>query len=318
VLITEKCAELLPDYFSFVKGVVDSELTLNISRETIQQSRQLKLIGANIEKKIKSELLDLLKNDREKYEEFYKAFGLQLKAGVYSSYGMNKDTLVDLLMFTSSSEEKYTTLEEYVTRMREDQKYIYYASGESIQRIKNLPQTEMIREKGYEILYLTENVDEFAVKMLGSYKEKQFMSVSSGDLGLDTPEEKEEIKAKSEENKEMFTFMKDSLDGKVKEVRLSQRLKSHPFCLTSDGELSLEMEKVLNAMPTDNKVKAERVLEINPEHGIFEKLRELYSSDKDTLKKYTDLLYTQALLIEGLSVEDPVEFSNMICDLMIK
>lgn len=317
VLIMDKCADLLPDYFSFVKGLVDSEdLSLNISREMLQHDRQLKLIAKSIEKTIKNELTKMLKNEREKYEEFYKAFGLQLKAGVYSSYGMNKDTLVDLLMFYSSNDEKLTTLDEYVSRMREDQKYIYYASGESIQRIKNLPQTEMVRDKGYEILYLTENVDEFAVKMLMNYKEKQFMSVSSGDLDIDTPEEKEEIKAKSEENKEMFAFMKEALADKVKEVRLSQRLKSHPFCLTSDGDLSLEMEKVLNAMPTDNKVKAEKVLEINPDHSIFTKLQDLYANDKDKLKKYAQLLYTQSLLIEGISIENPVEFSNMICELM--
>ena len=317
VLIMDKCADLLPDYFSFVKGLVDSEdLSLNISREMLQHDRQLKLIAKSIEKTIKNELSKMLKNEREKYEEFYKAFGLQLKAGVYSSYGMNKDTLVDLLMFNSSNEDKLTTLDEYVSRMREDQKYIYYASGESIQRIKNLPQTEMVLDKGYEILYLTENVDEFAIKMLMNYKEKQFMSVSSGDLDIETPEEKEEIKAKAEENKEMFAFMKETLADKVKEVRLSQRLKTHPVCLTSDGDLSVEMEKVLNSMPTDNKVKAEKVLEINPDHSIFSKLQELYANDKDKLKKYTQLLYTQALLIEGISIENPVEFSNMICDLM--
>ncbi len=317
VLIMDKCADLLPDHFSFVKGLVDSEdLSLNISREMLQHDRQLKLIAKSIEKTIKNELSKMLKNEREKYEEFYKAFGLQLKAGVYTSYGMNKDTLCDLLMFYSSNDEKLTTLEEYVSRMREDQKFIYYATGESIQRIKSLPQTEMVLDKGYEILYLTENVDEFAIKMLNTYKEKQFKSISAGDLDIETPEEKEEIKAKAEENKEMFGFMKEALGDKVKEVRLSQRLKSHPFCLTSDGDLSLEMEKVLNAMPTDNKVKAERVLEINPDHSIFTKLQELFKSDKDKLKKYTELLYTQSLLIEGLSIENPVEFSNMICDLM--
>ena len=317
VLIMDKCADLLPDHFSFVKGLVDSEdLSLNISREMLQHDRQLKLIAKSIEKTIKNELSKMLKNEREKYEEFYKAFGLQLKAGVYTSYGMNKDTLCDLLMFYSSNEEKLTTLEEYVSRMREDQKFIYYATGESIQRIKSLPQTEMVLDKGYEILYLTEGVDEFAIKMLNTYKEKQFKSISAGDLDIETPEEKEEIKAKAEESKEMFAFMKEALGDKIKEVRLSQRLKSHPCCLTSDGDLSLEMEKVLNAMPTDNKVKAEKVLEINPDHDIFGKLKELYNDDKDKLKKYTELLYTQSLLIEGMSIEDPVGFSNMICDLM--
>ena len=317
VLIMDKCADLLPDHFSFVKGLVDSEdLSLNISREMLQHDRQLKLIAKSIEKTIKNELTKMLKNEREKYEEFYKAFGLQLKAGVYSSYGMNKDTLCDLLMFYSSNEEKLTTLEEYVSRMREDQKFIYYATGESIQRIKSLPQTEMVLDKGYEILYLTEGVDEFAIKMLNTYKEKQFKSISAGDLDIETPEEKEEVKAKAEESKEMFAFMKEALGDKIKEVRLSQRLKSHPCCLTSDGDLSLEMEKVLNAMPTDNKVKAEKVLEINPDHDIFGKLKELYNDDKEKLKKYTELLYTQSLLIEGMSIEDPVGFSNMICDLM--
>lgn len=318
VLIMDKCADLLPDYFSFVKGLVDSEdLSLNISREMLQHDRQLKIIAKSIEKQIKNDLTKMLKNEREKYEEFYKAFGLQIKFGIQSSYGMNKDALKDLVMFYSSNEEKLTTLEEYVSRMREDQKYIYYATGESIDRIKSLPQTEMVKDKGYEILYLTENIDEFAVKMLMSYNDKQFKSVSAGDLDIDTPEEKEEIKTKSEENKEMFSFMKDALNGKVKEVRLSQRLKTHPFCLTSDGELSLEMEKVLNAMPSENKVKAEKVLEINPEHQIFTKLQSLYKDDKDMLKKYTQLMYSQSLLIEGMSVENPVEFSNMICDLMI-
>lgn len=318
VLIMDKCADLLPDYFSFVKGLVDSEdLSLNISREMLQHDRQLKLIAKSIEKTIKNELTKMLKNEREKYEEFYKAFGLQLKAGVYSSYGMNKDVLKDLIMFCSSAEEKLTTLEEYVSRMRDEQKYIYYAAGESVARLKNLPQTEMLLEKGYEILYLTESVDEFAIKMLGEYNGKQFKSVSAGDLDIDTPEEKEEIKAKAEESKEMFSFMKDVLSDKIKEVRLSQRLKSHPFCLTSDGDVSLEMEKVLNAIPNENKVKAEKVLEINPEHSIFTKIQELYSSDKDKLKKYTNLMYTQALLIEGMPVEDPVEFSNMICELMV-
>ena len=317
VLIMDKCADLLPDHFSFVKGLVDSEdLSLNISREMLQHDRQLKLIAKSIEKTIKNELTKMLKNEREKYEEFYKAFGLQLKAGVYSSYGMNKDTLCDLLMFYSSNEEKLTTLEEYVSRMREDQKFIYYATGESIQRIKSLPQTEMVLDKGYEILYLTEGVDEFAIKMLNTYKEKQFKSISAGGLDIETPEEKEEVKAKAEESKEMFAFMKEALGDKIKEVRLSQRLKSHPCCLTSDGDLSLEMEKVLNAMPTDNKVKAEKVLEINPDHDIFGKLKELYNDDKEKLKKYTELLYTQSLLIEGMSIEDPVGFSNMICDLM--
>jgi molecular chaperone HtpG len=318
VLIMDKCADLLPDHFSFVKGIVDSEdLSLNISREMLQHDRQLKIIARNLEKTIKNELTKLLKNDREKYEQFYKAFGLQLKFGVYNEFGINKDTLKDLLMFHSSKENKLVTLEEYVSRMPEAQKYIYYATGESITRIDNLPQTEIVKEKGYEILYLTENVDEFAIKMLMNYNEKQFKSVSAGDLDIDTPEEKEEIKAKNEANKDLFNFMKDKLGDKIKEVRLSQRLKSHPVCITSDGELSVEMEKILNAMPTDQKVKADKILEINPDHPILEKLKSLYESDKDKLAMYSDVLYNQALLIEGMSIEDPVDFSNKICELML-
>jgi molecular chaperone HtpG len=258
----------------------------------------------------------LLKNDRDKYEKFYNAFGLQLKFGIYNSYGANKDQLKDLIMFHSSKENKLVTLSEYVSRMPESQKYIYYAAGESITRIEHLPQTELVKDKGYEILYFTDSVDEFAIKMLMSYDDKQFKSVSAGDLDLETPEEKEEIKNKNEENKDLFSFMKDSLDGKVKEVRLSQRLKSHPVCLTSEGELSVEMEKVLNAMPNDQKVKADKVLEINPEHPVFEKLKTLFTDDKDKLEVYSELLYNQALMIEGLSVEDPVDFSNKICKLM--
>lgn len=317
VLIMDKCADLLPDYFSFVKGLVDSEdLSLNISREMLQHDRQLKVIAKNIEKSIKNELEKLLKNDRDKYEKFYNAFGLQLKFGIYNSYGANKDQLKDLIMFHSSKENKLVTLSEYVSRMPESQKYIYYAAGESITRIEHLPQTELVKDKGYEILYFTDSVDEFAIKMLMSYDDKQFKSVSAGDLDLETPEEKEEIKNKNEENKDLFSFMKDSLDGKVKEVRLSQRLKSHPVCLTSEGELSVEMEKVLNAMPNDQKVKADKVLEINPEHPVFEKLKTLFTDDKDKLEVYSELLYNQALMIEGLSVEDPVDFSNKICKLM--
>ncbi|MBP3309279.1 MAG: molecular chaperone HtpG [Ruminococcus sp.] len=317
VLIMDKCADLLPDYFSFVKGLVDSEdLSLNISREMLQHDRQLKIIAKSLEKSIKNELSKMLKNEREKYEEFFKAFGLQLKFGVYNGFGMNKDTLKDLLLFTSSAENKLTTLEEYVSRMREDQKYIYYATGESVARIEQLPQTELVKDKGFEILYLTENVDEFAIKMLMNYDDKEFKSVSASDLDLETEEKKEELKAKEEENSDMFKLMQENLNGKVSKVRLSKRLKSHPVCITSEGEISLEMEKVLNAMPTDQKVKAERVLEINPNHAIFEKLTALYSDDKDKLGKYSQLLYNQALLIEGLPVENPVEFSNLICELM--
>jgi len=318
VLIMDKCADLLPDYFSFVKGLVDSEdLSLNISREMLQHDRQLKVIAKSIEKTISNELKKMLKNDREKYEEFWKAFGLQLKYGIYSDYGMNKEKLQDLLLFTSSNEQKLVTLDEYVTGMREDQKYIYYATGESAARIEQLPQTELVKDNGYEILYLTDNIDEFAVKSLRQYKEKEFKSVSADDLGLENAEKKEEIKAKEEENSGLLEDLAKALDGKVTKVILSQRLKSHPVCLTSEGEISLEMEKVLNSMPMDQKVQAQRVLEINPEHEIFTKLQSISKDgDSDKLGKYAKLLYDQALLIEGMSIEDPVEFSNLICELM--
>ena len=318
VLIMDKCADLLPDYFSFVKGLVDSEdLSLNISREMLQHDRQLNSIAKSIEKTISNELKKMLKNEREKYEEFWKAFGLQLKYGVYSDFGMNKDKLQDLLMFTSSNEQKLVTLDEYVTDMREDQKYIYYATGESAARIEQLPQAELVKDNGFEILYLTDNIDEFALKALMQYKDKEFKSVSADDLGLETPEKKEELKAKEEESADLLKDMQEALSGKVTKVALSQRLKSHPVCLTSEGEISLEMEKVLNSMPTDQKIKAQRVLEINPDHEIFGKLQSLSTSgDKDKLGKYAKLLYDQALLIEGMSIEDPVEFSNLICELM--
>ena len=318
VLIMDKCSDLLPDYFSFVRGLVDSEdLSLNISREMLQHDRQLKVIAKSIEKTISSELKKMLKNEREKYEEFWKAFGLQMKYGIYSDFGMNKDKLQDLLLFTSSNENKLVTLDEYVTAMREDQKYIYYATGESTARISQLPQTELVRDNGFEILYLTDNIDEFAVKSIGKYKDKEFRSVSSDDLGLESPEKKEEIKAKEEEASRMLEDLAKALDGKVTKVVLSQRLKTHPVCLTSEGEISLEMEKVLNAMPTDQKVYAQKVLEINPEHEIFEKLTAVKESgDNDKLGKYAKLLYDQALLIEGINIENPVEFSNLICELM--
>lgn len=318
VLIMDKCADLLPDYFSFVKGLVDSEdLSLNISREMLQHDRQLKVIAKSIEKTISNELKKMLKNEREKYEEFWKAFGLQMKYGVYSDYGMNKDKLQDLLMFTSSKESKFVTLDEYVTGMREEQKFIYYASGESIARIEQLPQTELVKDNGFEILYLTDNIDEFALRSLHSYKDKEFKSVSADDLGLENTEKQEKIKEEEEKSADMLKELSDALEGKVAKVTLSQRLKSHPVCLTSEGEISLEMEKVLNAMPTDQKIKAQRVLEINPEHEIFAKLKAISDSgDKEKLGKYANILYTQALLIEGISIENPVEFSNLICGLM--
>lgn len=318
VLIMDKCADLLPDYYSFVKGLVDSEdLSLNISREMLQHDRQLKVIAKSIEKTIGNELKKMLKNEREKYEEFWKAFGLQLKYGIYSDYGMNKEKLQDLLLFTSSNEQKLVTLDEYVTAMREEQKYIYYATGESVARIEQLPQTELVKDNGFEILYLTDNIDEFAVKTLAKYKDKEFKSVSADDLGLENAEKQEEIKAKEEENSGMLDELAKALEGKVTKVILSHRLKSHPVCLTSEGEISLEMEKVLNSMPTDQKIHAQRVLEINPEHQIFDKLKSISEAgDSEKLGKYAQLLYTQALLIEGMSIENPVEFSNLICELM--
>lgn len=314
VLIMEKCADLLPDYFSFVKGMVDSEdLSLNISREMLQQDKQLKMIAKNIKNKIKSELEQLLKNDRERYETFFKEFGRQLKFGVYSDFGANKDTLQELLLFYSSLEDKFVTLEEYVSRMKEEQKYIFYAVGGSIERIKKLPQTEMVLDKGYEILYLTEDVDEFALKMLQQYQEKEFKNVSAGDLGLE--EENKEESVATEEEKTLFQKMQSVLGDKVKKVKTSSRLKQHAVCLVSDGEISIEMEKVLSAMPGNGGLKAEKILEINKNHPIFEKLMSQIN-DEEKLNRYTNLLYQQARLIEGLPIEDPVEFANQICELM--
>lgn len=319
VLIMDKCADLLPDYFSFVKGLVDSQdLSLNISREMLQHDRQLKAIAVRLEKKIKSELLEMLNKDREKYEKFFENFGMQLKFGAYNEFGMHKDAVKELLMFYSSSEKKLVTFSEYVSRMKEDQKYIYYACGDSREKIDKQPQTEMLKDKGYEILYCTDEIDEFAIKIIGAIDEKQFRSVSSDDLGIEeTAEEKEALEKQAEENKELFDVMKEALDGKVSEVRISPRLKSHPVCLTSNGEISIEMEKVLNAMPANNqKVSAEKVLEINANHKVFESIKSAYADDKDKVKDYARLLYNQALLIEGMPVDDPIEFSNAICNLM--
>lgn len=319
VMIMNKCPDLLPDYFSFVKGLVDSaDLSLNISREMLQHDRQLKLIAKNLKTKIKNELLELLKNDREKYEIFYNSFGRQLKYGIYSDFGANKDMLQDLLMFYSSKEKKQVTLDEYLSRMTEDQKYIYYATGDSVSRIEKLPQTELVADKGYEILYLTDDIDEFAVKMLGSFKEKEFRSVSSNDLGIEDKENQEKAENEEKSHKELFEKMKTILAEKVKEVRVSKRLKTHPVCLASEGEISIEMEKVLNAMPyNEQKIQADKVLEINPNHDVFKALTEVYEKDPEKLSLYTNVLYNQALLIEGLPVQDPVEFTNNICKLMV-
>lgn len=317
VLISDKCADLLPDYFSFVRGLVDSaDLSLNISREMLQHDHQLKTIAKSIEKTIKSELKKMLNNEREKYEQFWKTFGIQIKFGVYDNYGRDKNAVEDLLMFTSSHENKLTTLDEYVSRMKEEQKYIYYAAGDSVEKIQALPQTELLRDKGYEILYLTDNVDEFAVKVLMRHGDKEFRNVSEGDLGIDTEAEKEETKKLAEENKDMLSFITAALDGKVKETKISDKLKSHPVCISSSGQISLEMEKILNQNPQNEKVKSEKVLEINPNHKIFAAMQKLYGEDKEKFKDYASILYDQALLIEGMQIEDPVEFSNKICALM--
>ena len=318
VMIMDKCEDLLPDYFGFVKGLVDSaDLSLNISREMLQHDRQLRTIAANLKKKIKSELTALLENDREKYEAFWKSFGLTIKYGLYSGYGMNKDFLSDLVLVHSAAEGKLITFKEYVEHMPEGQKYIYYACGESIERTMKLPQTELVRAKGYDILCMVDDVDEFAVKMMHSYMEKEFKSVSDNDLELATEEEKKAASEQQEANKDVLDALKNALSGKVKEVRLSDRLISSPVCLTSDGPLSIEMEKVLSAMPMQDggAAKAERVLELNPKHPVFAVISSL-SADDARLARYADLLYQQALLIEGLPIEDPVAFSNGICELM--
>ncbi|WP_339299740.1 molecular chaperone HtpG [Paenibacillus sp. FSL R5-0623] len=318
VLIMDKCGDLLPDYFGFVKGMVDSEdLSLNISREMLQHDRQLSLIAKNIKNKIKSQLQSLLKDERENYEKFYQAFGRQLKYGVYSDYGLNKDTLQDLLLFTSSKESKLVSLDEYVSRMPEDQKYIYYASGESISRIEKLPQIEGVLEKGYEVLYFTDDIDEFAIKMITNYKEKEFKSISSGDLGIEDSADKEETDAQDNDNKELFEAMQAQLAGKVKAVKASKRLRSHPVCLSTEGDLTIEMEKILKAMPNSENVQADKVLEINVNHDVFKSLKDAFAQDQEKLNLYTSLLYHQALLIEGLPIQDPVEFTNDICKVMV-
>lgn len=317
VLITEKCADLLPDHFNFVRGLVDSEdLSLNISREMLQHDHQLKLIAKTIAKKIKSELLKLLKDDRENYEKFFKAFGASIKFGVYNDYGVNKDELKDLLMFVSSKDEKPVTLEEYVSRMQEDQKAIYYAAADSIEKAKMLPQVDSALAKGYEVLYFTDYMDEFAARMLMSYNDKTFVNVCSGEADFETDEEKEENKTENESNEELFKVMKDALGDKVSAVRFTHKLGKHPSCLSNEGYLSAEMEKVLNAIPGNNGAKAELVLEINAEHPIAEKLKAMLPDNKEKLADYAKLLYNEARLIGGMSIDDPVEFSTLICSLM--
>ena len=340
VLIMDKCADLLPDYFSFVKGLVDSQdLSLNISREMLQHDSQLRLIRTTLEKKIKNELTAMLRTDREKYDEFFKNFGLQLKVGCYEGYGANKEMLKDLLLFHSAKENKLITLEEYVAAMpkapeteekpegeaaeteqpkTEGQKYIYYAAGDSVERLSKLPAAERVLEKGYDILYLTADVDEFVLQVLREYSGKEFRNISSGeDLGLETEAEKEQAKAENEQNKDLFAAMKEALGDKVTEVRLSTRLKSHPVCITSEGALSVEMEKVLNSMPNAEKVESKKILELNGSHPVFAALQKLQADgNTDKLAAYTDLLYNQALLIEGLPIEDPVAYAQAVCDLM--
>ena len=318
VFILDNTKDLLPDHFRFVKGLVDSnDINLNISREILQQDTQVKALSKSIEKKIKSALTDMLKNDRENYEKFFDNFGVNLKFGLYNNYGQNKDELKDLVLFKSSLNDTYTTFSEYVSRMKENQTSIYFASGESIDLIKKLPQIERVIDQGYEVLYLVDNIDEFAINMLGQYEEKQFKSINQGDLDLDTKEEKEELIKEMEDNKDLLTKLSTSLDGKVKEVVISSRLKSHPVCLVSAEGLSIEMEKVLKNNPDSKDLKATKILEINKDHEIFKTLQNLYTTNETLIDDYAYVLYNQALLIEGLTIEDPVEYANKICNLMV-
>ncbi len=316
VFILDNAKELIPDAFRFVKGLVDSpDLSLNISREMLQHDRQLKAIASRLEKKIKSELLGMLKTDRENYEKFWKNFGLQIKYGTYANYGANRELLEDLLLFTSSRDKKLVSLEEYVSRMSEDQKEIYYVSGETIEKCDKLPQAEWVKEKGFEILYLVDDVDEFVLSILHTYKEKTFKAINQGDLDLSSEEEKEALKSKAEEKKDLLTSLKEALKDEVVDVRLSSRLKSHPVCLVADEGISLEMEKVLAQMPdANNQAKAKRILELNSDHPLIEALGHVAS---DKVSTYAKLLYNQALLIEGFTIEDPIEFSNAMAQLMI-
>lgn len=316
VLIMDKCSELLPDYFSFVRGVIDTEdIPLNISRETLQVDKNIKLIAKSIESKVKNELLDLLKNNRDKYLEFYKAFGMQLKFGIYSDYGMHKDKLEDLIMFYSSGDKKLITLDEYVNKLKEEDKNIYYCAGETVDKIDMLPQVEGIKDK-HEVLYLTDYVDEFAIMAIHEYKGKTFVNVTNESTDLSTDEEKEKINKENTDNKDMLEEMKKVLEGNVEEVKLTNKLKSHPVCLTTTGEVSTSMEKVINAMPTDEKIKANEVLEINASHKIVDKLKDLYKNNKDEFTKYTKVIYYEARLIEGLPIDNPTELSNLMCDIM--
>lgn len=316
VLIMDKCSDLLPDYFSFVKGVIDTEdIPLNISRESLQEDKNLKLIAKSIESKIKKELLDMLEKDRETYEKFYNAFGMQLKFGIYNNYGMDKEKLQDLVMFYSSKDKKLITLKEYVSKMTEDDKDIYYACGETVDKVDMLPQVESIKEK-HEVLYLTEYVDEFALMAIHEYEGKHFTNVSKESTDLSSDEEKEKIKKENEESKDMLTLMREVLDNNVTEVKFTSKLKKHPVCLTTEGEVSTSMEKVINAMPTDEKIKANTVLEININHKIADKLKELYKNNKEEFEKYTKVMYYEARLIEGLPIDNPTEMTSLMCDIM--
>ena len=322
VLIMDKCADLLPDHFSFVRGMVDTaDLSLNISREMLQHDRHLKAIAQSLEKKIKSELLKMQKDKPEDYEKFWAAFGRQIKYGAYVQYGAHKELLQDLLMYHSSTENKLVSLKDYVSRMKEDQKYIYYACGETVDKIKMLPVMETLSDKGYEVLCMDDSIDEFCTKMIAKYDDKEFKSVLDADLGLETEDEKEEIKKQSEDNKDLLEALSKALEGKVKKVELTGRLKNHPCCLRAEGPVTLEMEKVLNQQAAVNggeTVRAERVLELNAEHPIFKKLCALQAEGSDKLADYADILYTQSLLIEGLPVDDPAAYANKICDLLAK
>lgn len=319
VLIMDKCPDLLPDYFSFVRGLVDSaDLSLNISREVLQHDHQLKLIARTIEKKIKNELTKMLNNEREAYEEFYKSFGVQLKFGIYNEFGAHKDSLKDLVMFYSSTGKKLVTLSEYVSGMKDGQDKIYYACGDSVEKIDMLPQIDALKEKGYEVLYCTDNVDEFALKMLDEYDGKKFANVCAEEIDLSTEDEKKQLEEQNESGKDMLEEMKNILSGAVQSVKFTNRLKNYPACLSSEGNISVEMEKILNSMPTDNKVKADIVLELNASHPVAEKLKTLYTEDKNSFNKFTKLLYDQARLVGGMTIENPSEFVNMISELMVK
>ncbi len=319
VLIQEKCGDLLPDYFNFVKGIVDTpDLSLNISREMLQHDKNLGIIAKSIENKIKNELSNMMKNDYEEYKKFFKIFGLQLKFGIYNNYGMDKDKLKDLILFYSANKKDLISLKEYVSNMSENQDKIYYANGETPDKIDLLPQVELVKDKGFDILYFTDYMDEFAIQTLMEYEGKKFINVCSKDLNLSSDEENKKLDKLNSEHSDLFKAMKESLADSVSEVRFTNRLKSHPVCLTTEGDVSVEMEKVFNAMPTDNKIKANTILEINSEHKIVDKLNDLYKNDKDELAKYTKILYAQARLIEGLTIDNPTEISNLVCDLISK